>query len=129
MGTDHPARVVCVRMGIGPGLHIPDQSLRPVRHASGLVIPARSALHGAAIWDTGTIPARPTPVIRRLAVRVLEHADDDARTLTLLGCDHRLHPDRNSIRGTRPGARAWRFLRDLSPFSANAYSLHSPPPG
>src|SRR5688572_14241402 len=113
-------------MGIGPGVHISDQSLRSVRHASNVALPAQPALRAATIWDAGTIPPCSSPVIRRLAVRVLEHADDDARTLTLL-CGHNcLHPDCNSIRGTRPCARARRLLRDLPPVSADAYSVQSP---
>src|SRR6185503_19524885 len=101
---------VRVRMGAGPGVHIPDQSLRSVWPAPGLSLSHRTAVHQSEVRNAGTVSARTAPVIRWLAVRILEYADDDARALTLLGCDDGLHPDRDPTGRTRPGARAFRGL-------------------
>ena len=54
----------------------------------------------------GTISTRPASTLRRMAICLLEHADDDPRTPALLSSDDSLHPHCDSIRRAGLGARA-----------------------
>src|SRR5690606_34903729 len=49
--------------------------------------------------------------LRRLAVRLLGHAEHECRPPRVRGDDHALHPGRHPLRGTRPGRRAARLRR------------------
>ena len=102
-GEASAAGIVCVRLGTGLGLNIPDRSLRPVRNASSLEIPLGQPYGTLSIRDTWALPAGATPTLRWLAVRILDDAGDDTRAPALLGCNHCLHLIGDSIRRTRPG--------------------------
>ena len=104
------AGIVRFRLGTGAGLDIPDQSLRSVRTASGLALPAGPTVHTCGL-GLRALPARATSALRRLALRLLDDAGDDPRAPALLGRDDGLHPDGDPIRRARPGARARRSLR------------------
>jgi protein-S-isoprenylcysteine O-methyltransferase Ste14 len=67
------------------------------------------------------------PALRRLALRLLDDADDDDGAPALLGRHDRLHPRGDPVRGARPRARARRKLRAVPPRRAHARPLRPPP--
>src|SRR5215510_6918828 len=118
------AWVIRFRLGIGACLYVPDQPLRPVRSASGLAVPAGTIRSDRAVRDSWTIPPCATPALRRLALRILDDASDDARTSALLGRYDSLHIVGDPVRGTRPGPRTRGCLRSVPPIRAYARPLH-----
>src|SRR6185503_582260 len=109
-GAACPAWHVRLRLGPRAVLDVPDQSLRSVWFTPGLVVPAGPSVHHASIRNARTISPGPPSALRGLALCFLEHTHDDFRSLAVRNCDERLHPPGDSIRRTRPRARAWRYL-------------------
>ena len=70
---------VRVRLAAGVDQHVPDQPLRPVRPAPGVPVPARNALHGAAVPDRVFLQDRASSAAAGIHHRVLGGADDDRR--------------------------------------------------
>ncbi len=75
-------------------------------------------VHAAGIPYSRPVPPCTSPLICRMAARVLVGASDDGCALGLRNRHHRIHPDRNSIRGTRSGANS-RRIRRVSPPGAD----------
>ena len=73
-----------------------------------------------------SLPAGASSAVRRLALRVLDDADDDGRAPGVRGGDQRLHPARDPVRGARHGARVRRDLRGLPAPRADAGAVHGP---
>jgi len=77
-----------------------DQPLRPLRHPTGLALPAWAALHVPALPHAATLQPHATSALRRLGVGVLGDADHDAGSHAL--CRHtdtihgRCRPDRGT---------------------------------
>ena len=71
--------------------HVPDQSFRAVRPASGRQQPDRPRHAGGAVQDAGALQGGAPPDLSRLHHRVLGGADHDRRTPAVRGGDHGLH--------------------------------------
>ena len=60
-------------------------------------------LLGRPLRDAGTLPDGSASAIRRLVLRVLDDADNDAGTPAVFDRDDRLHPVGHPVGGARPG--------------------------
>src|SRR5207302_7693883 len=122
------ARFVRVRLGTRARLHIPHQSLRSLRTPSSLAATDWKAVYGTAIRHARTIQARASSVVRRMVLRVLEHADDDHDPSALRGDDDGVHSRGHPVRRARPRALPSGVRELLSPRS-DAHSVYESPPG
>ena len=99
---------------------VPDQSLRAVRTAAGLDHAARRRASRSRIRHTVPLQDRAPSAVRGMAADLLGRADDDRRSLPVLGGHERLHPARHPLRGTRPGAAHRRAVPTIPRAGAGA---------
>ena len=108
------------RLEHGADRHLPHQSFRSVRPATGLAAAAGPPLQARVVPHAAPLPARAASAVLRLPARVLDDADDDARTPGVRGSDDRVHRARDPVRRTRSRGRARRGLRRVSTEGSHA---------
>src|SRR5713226_5366947 len=79
--TTGAASFVCLRLADRPGHHVSHQPFRSVWVASSLVVSYWAPLHAAGIPYSRPVPPCTSPLICRMAARVLVGASDDGCAL------------------------------------------------
>src|SRR5262249_153628 len=93
---------VLVRLGVAADLHMPDRSLRSVRSAAGMALPAWPPSGSDQFQNAVAVPTSSTSALSELADHLLGDTPDDRGPSCLRGGDDGLHLRGHSIRRAGP---------------------------